>query len=193
MTLAAAQAYLNPTGGETQNYVSPQDIKDAFSVIYTDLTATTEIQVTHPNTTDILVKAWDTTSSSFKQVYYDSGLRALTPNSPWNGTLRIRRVNDIVYFRASDMYGSSSPSTSWVTVADGFKFASDNNIYPFIGWEGSSLTGKPFYFHGYNGNIVNYKGQYFDATTWNSTKSVSMHGSWPTLDAIPTSLPGTAA
>jgi hypothetical protein len=192
MTLATAQAYLNATGGETQYYVSPQDIKDAFSVIYTDLAApAAETQVTHPNTDDVLVQVKDTGESAWQMAFYDSGVRSITVGSGWTGgTITLRRINHTVYCRIASIIGSSSLQTSFFTIPTGFKLPS-TGLMLFTGWQGSSISGKPAYTVAYNGDILNYKAAHFDGTAWSASYAFSMNVSWDTNDALPASLPGT--
>lgn len=191
MTLAQAQAYLDPAGGETQYYVSPQDIKDAFSVIYTDLTTTETARVTHPNTDDILIEVFDGTN--WNVALYDSGIRSITIGSSWtSGTVEMRRVNDLVFCEVDNLAGSTSLTNSMVAIPTQFA-PSSSQLRLITAWQGNATSGKPVWLmmNDNYGGVLNYKGAHFDGTAWSSSYPISLATTWMTSAAIPTSLPGT--
>lgn len=146
-------------------------------------------RVTHPNTDDVLVEVWDSTQGRWQVAHYDSGWRDVaTLLTSFTGTgdgARLRRVGGTVFLAMRGTFNGLSVNVSnFFTQPSGF--TSSFNTYGVIGVVTDGATAVRYVDEGATGNILRFR-------TSITADGVSTCGwlSWPTSDAIPTSLPGT--
>lgn len=139
-------------------------------------------RVTHPNTDDVLVQAWDSTQSRWQVAHYDTGRRSLTLANGWTATAAtVRRVGYAVEAVFTGLNGASASSGTVVTLDSSLRppFA----LAAQIGNTASTFPDKVVTV-GTDGTVV-VGGTYTNVTA--GSLSVRMF----TAAAIPTSLPGT--
>lgn len=146
-------------------------------------------RTTHPNTDDVLVQAWDSTQGRWQVAHYDSGWRdvatLLTSFTGAGDGARLRRVGGTVFLAIRGTFNGLSVNVSnFFTQPSGF--TSSFNTYGVIGVVTDGSTAVRHVDEGATGNVLRFR-------TNITADGVSTCGwlSWPTSDAIPTSLPGT--
>lgn len=151
-----------------------------------------KVQVTHPNTDDVLVKAWDTTAGALQTIYYDSGWRDVTALlvNGWttSATVLLRRLNNTVFlsFKNSGLNGSSASADTVMTLPTGFRPGSGGSYHywPNVLAAGTAVIEMDI---GSSG-----AGVLRARTTVPTAGQIGRSGtSFVTNDSIPASLPGT--
>ena len=143
-------------------------------------------RVTHPNSTDTLIEVWDDGAGAWVVAEYDSGWRDVSGllESGASGVLKVRRAGPQVFLAS---YNLTSTTNGMWTVPSGFRPSEpgDNKIFPIVKYDGTA--GVVSYGSVGTNKIdmspAGMKGYAAALFTW----------SWQTLDAIPSSLPGTPA
>jgi hypothetical protein len=164
-------------------------------------------EVSHPNTTDTLVRVWDVDEDRWQTVHYDSGLRSIVAtsggsvtsgaygSSDWGpdatnaGYIRLRRVNSTV--------------TAWIQWADAQVSSPTGALFAFpSGFGVSSTTAStalvPVFVENITVNMFTVGATSFarNQGTCGSGDAIGKFGAltvqWQTDQDIPSSLPGTA-
>ena len=149
-------------------------------------------RVTHPNVDDVLVQKWDAGLGRWQTVHYDSGVRDITSlvNAAWTTKtwVRLRRINNTVFVGANNLRGTAS-WVSPIVVPTGFRCVGHPaEIAGGVFREGAA-TGGMGYHQGYGDEPFKYGGMF--SGSWLATYQFNGGITYPTGDAIPTSLPGT--
>lgn len=157
---------------------------------------TPQTRVTHPNGTDVLVEVWDASLSRWQRTHYDSGWRTIALS---DATLfqsvpvcRIRRIGDEVRLQVLAMVGTgalpSKPPKHIISLALAEGFTSDGYlpiptgaIAPDMAPLTMATTDSRAQF-----DILALSGR-----VWAASDRMIINATWPTADAVPTSLPGT--
>lgn len=147
-------------------------------------------RVTHPNTDDVLVQAWDSTQNRWQVAHYDSGWRVVVAASLLNGWttgggIYLRRVNASVFIRLDNIKGASSIANP-ISLPTGFQVYGPGSAVV----RESALTGKPAWVFGAGATLVSYGG-ILDGTAWTSSHALNGTIVGNSIEALPTSLPGT--
>jgi hypothetical protein len=147
------------------------------------------VEVTHPNTVDVLVRNWDNVNARWQTVHYDSGWRNVSADmiNGWTGTLTMRRLNSLVFFGLSNLTGPGT-FVNCYSIPAGFTGTTAGVSFGGIGRDGY-WTGGPVWFIG-NGNLLFQFGGLVTGT-WAAGMAISGSCIVPTDEAIPTTLPGT--
>lgn len=146
-------------------------------------------RVTHPNTDDVLVEAWDSTQNRWQVAHYDSGWRIVAAASLLNGWttgggIYLRRVNASVFIRLDNIKGASSIANP-LSLPTGFQVYGPGSAVV----RESALTGKPAWVFGAGATLVAYGG-ILDGTAWTSSHALNGTIVGNSIEALPTSLPG---
>ena len=151
-----------------------------------------EIQVTHPNTYDVLVQIWDEGNSRLQVVYYDSGWRDISASQGANiasGASRIRRVNSTVHLRVKWTLGGSytgnDADTEGLIIAAGFQ-PDSGYLSEYFNNTRNGSTGSYFWWLFSNSGA---RLRPYGPVAGNALGQAVF--AYPTNDAIPSSLPGT--
>lgn len=123
-------------------------------------------------------------NTGWKVIIGDTGSRAVTVENGGSGTLRLRRTNDLVTIVGAVTYPDGQASSTIYTLPSGFQPSPTTGAY--VPFRAGSTTNIIYLFLA--SPALKYAG------TWAvANGTFSFTHSCPTIDAWPTSLPGSAA
>jgi len=141
------------------------------------------VQVTHPNTDDVLVQVWDSTLGRWQTTWYDSGWRNLSASllNGYTGTAHLRRTSGMCVLAFENLPTSASVTAfTALSLPAGFRpsYLAQRGL---IQTSAAAIARK----------IVVAGDGSVDITGWSNGETLNGTFAFPVDSAIPTSLPGT--